>query len=101
PRKLEKMFLVSERQVDVLSRLVDDLLDVVRITNGRLELHPETLNFSDCLNTVIERFSEQLHSQEIELKVEMPSQVLARCDQNRMEQVLMNLISNAIKYGDR
>ena len=77
-------------------RLVHNLLDVARITAGRVDLEPEDLDFSSVVRTVVNRFRQQLADRGLELDL---TPVLGRSDRLRFEQVVTNLISNAIKYG--
>jgi CheY-like chemotaxis protein/anti-sigma regulatory factor (Ser/Thr protein kinase) len=92
---------VIERQVKHLSRLVDDLLDVSRITRGNINLmrEPVTVNaiVARALETVQPLVSEQRH----ELVLELPEEELeVEGDLTRLTQVLGNLLNNAAKYTD-
>jgi signal transduction histidine kinase len=85
-----------------LSRLVDDLLDVSRLTAGRLDLHLDEIPLRDMLGEVAARLREQAAEagSTITITVDGPTAgIVATWDRGRIEQVLTNLLSNAIKYG--
>ena len=99
PERIMKMLETSERQVTRLSRLVDDLLDISRISVGRLSLHPEEFDLIDLINDVTERFGEQLTDSKSNVKVVPSEPIIVFLDRFRIEQVLINLLTNATKYG--
>jgi PAS domain S-box-containing protein len=90
---------VSQATDDVgtLVRLVHNLLDVARITAGRLDLEPEAIDFDAVVRTVLRKFGQHVSSGQVALDMEP---VTGRCDRLRFEQVVTNLISNAVKYGE-
>jgi signal transduction histidine kinase len=90
---------VSERQVTRLGHLIDNMLDIARIVNGRLELDLESLDLCELAHQVVARFQAQASSSGTPLLAEPCPPVVGRFDRLRLEQVLGNLLSNAIKYG--
>lgn len=90
---------VSERQVMRLGRLIDNMLDFARIANGRFDLDLETLDLCDVVHQVVGRLQGQAGSGGTSLRAEPCTPVVGRFDRLKIEQVLANLISNAIKYG--
>jgi PAS domain S-box-containing protein len=93
---------VIERQVRHLVRLVDDLLDVSRITRGQIELTRERLEVSDVVAQAIELASPLLELRAHSLRVAIPRDGLAvDGDQTRLVQVFTNLLTNAAKYTPR
>ncbi|WP_375769622.1 ATP-binding protein [Archangium gephyra] len=88
-----------ERGVGRLGVLVDELLDVSRITSGRLVLHPEELDLAGLVREVAERFRSEAERAGCALRVRGPGPVVGQWDRLRLEQVLSNLLSNALKYG--
>ncbi len=84
-----------ERQTERLGRLVSDLLDVSRITAGKLTLHRERLDLADLAREVVERYAGASRSR-IGLQTESAP---GHWDRARLEQVATNLLANAIKYG--
>jgi signal transduction histidine kinase len=87
------------RQVGRLDGLVDQLLDVSRITAGRLTLAPEPIDLGELVREVAGRFSPAPDGGAIDVQV--PSSVEGFWDRLRLEQILTNLLSNAIKYGGK
>jgi two-component system, sensor histidine kinase len=93
---------VLHRQVRHLGRLVDDLLDVARVTQGKIELHRETVELDRLLRRVASN-AEQTNARPRRqaLHVELPAtRVVVRGDATRLEQIFTNLLDNASKYTD-
>ncbi|MGZ3458443.1 MAG: ATP-binding protein [Archangium sp.] len=91
---------VAERQVSRLSRLIDSLLDVSRIGAGKLELDWEDVDLADVVREVVSRFEPQAVKAECHVTLQAPPQpVIGRWDRLRLEQVVTNLLTNALKYG--
>jgi PAS domain S-box-containing protein len=99
--RLERHLEGIRRAADRLTSLVDDLLDVSRLRTGRLELRRQTVELAPLVEEVVERYCIQLEDKrEYALVLSLPSQpVLADVDPSRMEQVLDNFLSNAVKYS--
>lgn len=91
---------VIHRQVGRLERMVDDLLDAARIEAGQLSLALEERDLRDSVREVVELFRDT--SKRHDLTIDVPDEpLLVRCDPVRIEQTLVNLVSNAIKYSPR
>ncbi|WP_241758947.1 CHASE domain-containing protein [Pyxidicoccus parkwayensis] len=88
-----------ERQTTRLSQLVDSLLDVSRLMHGRMELRLEPLELGEVTRDLVRRFETDAQSVGSRLTVDAPEPVPGRWDRLRLEQVLTNLVSNALKYG--
>lgn len=88
-----------QTQVDRLDRLVNQLLDVSRITAGRLPLDRCDLDLVALVNEVVERDRDALDRARCELRVEAAGPVVGRWDRQRLDQVVSNLLSNACKFG--
>lgn len=86
-------------QVHTLQRLIDDLLNVSRIRTGKLVLEPEIENLSLLVETTVHRFRPLFKNAGCELEVNIKENIFLLCDKVRMEQVLVNLFSNTIKYA--
>lgn len=84
-------------QVEKMGRLVTDLLDVTKISKGQLELERQTFGVRELLSKCIEEM--QLVSPKHKLILELSDDRMIYADKERLEQVLVNLISNAIKYS--
>ncbi|HEX8537917.1 MAG TPA: ATP-binding protein, partial [Cystobacter sp.] len=90
-----------ERQVKHLVRLVDDLLDVSRITRGKVELKKEPVEVSEVLAKAIEMVTPLYEQRSHRLSVDVPrEELLVEADPVRLAQVLANLLTNAAKYTD-
>jgi signal transduction histidine kinase/CheY-like chemotaxis protein len=95
----ERMAEVMERQLRHMVRLVDDLLDVSRITRGRIELRRERLDLREAAARAAEAAGPLLESRRHELRVVAPAQPLfVHADPTRIEQVIGNLLHNAARY---
>jgi signal transduction histidine kinase len=89
----------ASMQVARMARLVDDMLDVSRISGGRLQLQLEDFDASPVLAEVVARMKDDAAPSIISLS--MPPSVLIRCDRARFAQIASNLLSNAIVYGNQ
>ena len=93
---------VIERQVQHLTRLVDDLLDVSRIARGKVELKRERVNISDVVAKGIELASPSIEQRRHTLHVQVPRHGLhVDGDPLRLAQVISNLLANAAKYTEQ
>ena len=93
---------VIERQVRAMSRLVDDLMDVSRINQGKIELRLERVALSAVLNDAIEATRAMVDELGHQLRLELPSQALfVNADPTRLSQAFVNLLNNAAKYTDQ
>ncbi len=91
---------VIGRQADHMARLIDDLLDVSRIVQGKVVVKPERLGLSALVERAVEASSPRLAGRDQTLCVELPKeQVILKGDPVRLAQVLSNLINNASKFS--
>jgi PAS domain S-box-containing protein len=89
------------RQVKHLGRLIDDLLDVSRITRGKIDLRKEPLDLLPIVNSAIETVRSLMEERKHELTVSVSSGVTRlEADPLRLEQMLVNLLTNAAKYTE-
>jgi len=92
---------IIERQVGQLNHLVDDLLEVSRITTGRVQLRQEQVAVSDIVERAVETAQPLITQHRHHLTVRLPAQpVWLHADAARLEQVVVNLLTNAAKYTD-
>jgi PAS domain S-box-containing protein len=92
---------VIERQVEHVVMLVDDLLDVSRIAQGKVDLHKRPIALADVIVKAIESCSPILEERRHELKVEVEPDLVVDADEARLCQVISNLLTNAAKYTER
>jgi signal transduction histidine kinase len=98
---LAKERTIIERQVQHLVRLVDDLLDVSRITRGKIELKRRPVRLADVVAHAIEMTSPLLEERRHRLRVTVPRRgLIVDGDEHRLAQVVSNLLTNAAKYTD-
>jgi PAS domain S-box-containing protein len=87
------------RQTTRLNSLVDSLLDVSRISNGKLALSREEFDLGDAVREIVDRFHEEATRARCTLSLEAEPRIRGSWDRMRVEQVVTNLLSNAVKYA--
>jgi PAS domain S-box-containing protein len=93
---------MMERQMAVMVRLIDDLLDVSRITRGKLELRKQQVELASVVQSAVEASRPFIEGAGHRLTVSLPPEpVLLNADPTRLAQVFGNLLNNAAKYMDR
>lgn len=101
-QKTDQMRGLMERQVRQLVRLIDDLLDVSRISRGKIELRKQQLDLSIVIQSALEAVRPFVESCQHELTVTLPSKpITLNGDPGRLMQVIGNLVHNAAKYTGR
>ena len=99
PALRERARLLIGRQVTHLARLVDDLLEVSRITQGKVVLQRKTVRLADVLEAAIDTASPYLESQRHQLQTDLdPEEIWLEVDPVRLSQVIGNLLHNAAKF---
>jgi PAS domain S-box-containing protein len=92
---------IMERQAMQLTRLVDDLLDVSRITTGKINLRKERIELRKVINHAVETVQELIESRKHNLSVAIPEEAIwLDADPTRLQQVFGNLLHNAAKYTE-
>jgi signal transduction histidine kinase/CheY-like chemotaxis protein len=88
-----------DRQVDHMVRLVDDLMEVSRITRGKIELHKERIDLATVVRNAIEISKPLIEADGHELEVQLPAEpAMLDADPVRLAQIFANLLNNAAKY---
>ncbi len=99
---IEQARSMMERQLTQMVRLVNDLMDVSRITRGALELRKERIQLAIVINSAVETSRPLIEQMGHDLTVTLPEHpIIVDADMTRMAQVFLNLLNNAAKYGDR
>ncbi len=98
--KLRQKLDSAVRQTQRLERLIDNLLDVSRITTGHLDLDTDRLELAEVVNEVVERIRPEAAARGSRIDFTRSSGAAGVWDRLRLEQVVTNLLSNAIKYGE-
>lgn len=100
-QSLMRMIESAEGQSKRLAEMINDLLNVSLITTGRLNLSPEKFNLSDVVVEVKKRFAEEIKRQHYTIRFAAKEVVVGKWDRVRIEQIVTNLLTNAIKYGNK
>jgi signal transduction histidine kinase len=99
PQAAGKAREIMQRQLNQMVRLVDDLLDVSRITTGKLEVRKQPVALEAVIRNAIETARPLIEAQHHELVIELPREPLeVDADSTRLAQVILNLLNNAAKY---
>jgi signal transduction histidine kinase len=96
---MEKILDADDRQINRLVRLIDDMLDASRIRTGHLSVRPQHFDLVALVEDVLKRFAPQLSAAGCEARLVSAEPVFGHWDEFRIEQVLINLLTNAMRYG--
>jgi signal transduction histidine kinase len=97
--RISKHLEAMNGQVKKLTSLVDDLLDVTRIANGKLILAPEKFDLSDLVRNIYYSMQEQFVNAKCHVDIVAENAAFGSWDRQKIEQVVVNLLTNACKYG--
>jgi signal transduction histidine kinase len=100
PSKLIRMLRTSQAQVDRLTRLIYDLVDVTKLTSKKLELQLAEADLRELVSKVIVDFETEIRKAKIEINLHLAPDVKGSWDAFRIEQIIINLLTNALKYGN-
>lgn len=98
PTSARKFLGIIERNAARLQGLIEDLLDLSRIESRELRLRPESFDFEPFANHLIGLFKDRADKKRIAIKLDCPEKVGIEVDRRALEQVLTNLVDNAVKY---
>ncbi len=97
----QQILTMMERQLKQMVRLVDDLMDVSRISTGKVELRKEIVSLASIVNNAVETSNPLIEQMRHKLTIQVPeSTILVNVDAIRLSQVIMNLLNNAAKYSE-
>ena len=95
-----KVLSKTQKQIERLTKLIDDMLDISRIESGKFAIVKQDMDLTKTTQDVLERFADQFNSLGILVNFEAPGPVMMKGDAYRMDQVVTNFITNAIRYGN-
>ena len=99
---MEEARLIMERQLGHMVRLIDDLLDISRVNNGKLQLHFERVELATAVHSAVEATRALIEASGHELTVNLPREsVDLNADATRLSQIISNLLNNAAKYTEK
>ncbi|AMB81782.1 MULTISPECIES: hybrid sensor histidine kinase/response regulator [Pseudomonas] len=97
--KMKAMVERDERQIQSLIRLIEDMLDVSRIRTGKLSIRPSEFDLSAAVGNLLESFAAQISAAGSSVNYRSEQPVVGQWDEFRIEQVVSNLLTNALRYG--
>ncbi len=97
--KMKAMVERDERQIQSLIRLIEDMLDVSRIRTGKLSIRPSEFDLSAAVGNLLESFAAQISAAGSSVNYRSEQSVVGQWDEFRIEQVVSNLLTNALRYG--
>jgi len=97
--KMHAMVERDERQIKSLIRLIEDMLDISRIRTGKLSIRPSRVDLVQLVRGLLENFAPQVEAAESSIALNAEDSVLGQWDEFRIEQVISNLLTNALRYG--
>jgi signal transduction histidine kinase len=100
PEQMKRKLEMAYRQIERLTRLIAQIMDVSRINAGRLQLEREEIDLSAVVSDVVARLGEEAARHNTQIALSAPVPVVGKWDRIRLEQVLTNLLANAFKFGE-
>ncbi|MGF6330495.1 signal transduction histidine kinase [Pseudomonas sp. BS3782 TE3695] len=97
--KMHAMVDRDERQIKSLIRLIEDMLDVSRIRTGKLSIRPSRFDLVQLVNNLLQNFAPQVEAAQSSVTLTAEQPVMGHWDEFRIEQVVSNLLTNALRYG--
>jgi len=100
-KEQSRQLTIVKKNANHLLELINDLLDISKIEAGRVELSLEEFEIADIVGEVIEAFSPAANEKGLELLTNVPEGIMLYSDERRIKQVIMNLVSNAVKFTEQ
>ncbi|WOE82395.1 hybrid sensor histidine kinase/response regulator [Pseudomonas protegens] len=97
--KMHAMVDRDERQIKSLIRLIEDMLDISRIRTGKLSIRPSQFDLAQLVRGLVENFAPQVQAAQSSLSLQAEQPLQGHWDEFRIEQVISNLLTNALRYG--
>lgn len=100
-QEAEKYLSLIKRESERMQRLVNDLLDLAQLEGTNYPLVKQPIVFSQLINDTVDRFRHRIKEKQISLKKELNDEVIMYGDLDRLQQVIYNLLENAVRYTDQ
>jgi signal transduction histidine kinase len=101
PETIKRALEIMQRQLQQMVRLVDDLMDVSRITQGKIDLRLEYISLQDAIESALETTRPLIETRQHRLQIDLPAHpITVKADLIRLSQIFANLLNNAAKYTD-
>lgn len=97
--KIQAMVTRDARQIQSMIRLISDMTDVSRIQSGKLSIHVAPVDLSSLLQRIVGDLSQQAQAAGSPLRLNVEPGIVCHCDEIRVEQIIINLLTNALRYG--
>src|SRR5204862_7377634 len=95
----DKFLSIASRNMDRLSRLINDLLDISKLESGKMTLSPQSVSIKDLLAQAVQTFQTWAQDKKIKIETSIKGREgLIEADPDRLMQILTNLVSNAMKF---
>lgn len=95
----EKMVERDSRQIQSMIRLINDMVDVSRANTGNLSIRPGTVNLTQLIHRIVDDFAQQAQVRGCCLQLDSVENIVGNWDEFRVEQIIVNLVTNALRYG--
>lgn len=99
--KISTFIELLDVQTSRLNRLVDDMLDISRLRTGKFQVDKEKMDLQEAINSALEKLNHQFLEHHSSLQTEISGPIIGEWDRLRIEQVITNLLTNAIRYGNQ
>ncbi|ARD42902.1 CheR family methyltransferase [Colwellia sp. PAMC 21821] len=98
-QQLDRAVSMIQNNVNIVSLLLDDLLDLTRVSRGKIQLKKQTINFNDLVSDIYQSFLLQCEQKEQNISLKLPTpDIITSADKTRLQQAISNIISNAHKF---
>ncbi len=98
--KIREIVNDEDKQINRIGRLIDDMLDITHITSGKLTLEFNETDLGKLVSDVLKRFAPQFEEKHLQVTSKVSDNIIGLWDRYRIEQVFINLLTNAMKYGE-